>query len=249
MKSKFIVFFVLVFVCRFAGYAQFPVRKIKVSDDIELMQLSEKAYVHVSVAEIEGFGKVASNGLVLLDKGEVFLFDSPVTNDQTEVLCNWLSDSLQAAVSVFVPNHWHNDCMGGLEYLHGQGVKSWANQMTVDLAQEKGLSVPQRGFADSLSLYLQDTRIVCRYLGGAHSTDNIVVWIPSEKILFAGCMVKDIDSGGLGNLSDADVGAWPHTLEKILEEFPEAAIVIPGHGPVGGKELLTHTQKLLLRKS
>jgi hypothetical protein len=34
-------------------------RKIQISEDIELIQLSEKAYVHVSVTEMAGFGNVS----------------------------------------------------------------------------------------------------------------------------------------------------------------------------------------------
>jgi metallo-beta-lactamase class B len=117
--------------------------------------------------------------------------------------------------------------------------------MTVDLAKEHGMPVPQNGFTDSLHLSFQGEEVYCYYPGGGHSTDNIVVWIPSEKILFGGCMVKDIHSRGLGNLSDAKVEEWPGTIQKVTEKFPEANIVIPGHGKIGGKEILQHTKELL----
>lgn len=60
----------------------------------------------------------------------------------------------------------------------------------------------------------------------------------------AGCMVKEMRSTGLGNLSDADVAAWPSTIAKVIAAFPSIVFVIPGHGLFGGKELLTHTQEL-----
>ena len=71
--------------------------------------------------------------------------------------------------------------------------------------------------------------------------DNIVVWIPSEQILFPGCMVKEIRSGNLGNTADGDVKAYPDTITKVLKKFPSAKIVIPGHGNYGGAELIKHT--------
>ncbi len=235
----------LIVLFQFMGCSQPEATNIKVSDDIELIRVSPKAYVHVSVSEIPGFGKVSSNGLVVVDKGQAFLFDTPVTNEQTKTLVTFIEKSLHAKVSGFVPNHWHNDCMGGLEYLQQQGIPSYANQMTIQIAQKKGLPVPQKGFTDSLSLKVRNTEIDCYYLGGGHSTDNIVVWIPSEKVLFAGCMVKDMTSKGLGNLSDANVEEWPSTIEKVIAKFPSAEIVVPGHGQFGGKELLYHTQELL----
>jgi metallo-beta-lactamase class B len=229
-----------------AGCAQHVTSIIKVSDDIELIQLSPKAYVHVSVSEIEGFGKVSSNGLILVDNKKAFLFDTPITNEQTETLVAFIANSLHAEVSEFIPTHWHNDCMGGLEYLRKQGVKSYANQMTIDIAKKEGLPLPEQAFSDSLSLKLSNTEFNCYYLGEGHSTDNIVVWIPSEKILFAGCMVQNMQSNRLGNLSDANVAEWPETIRKVIDKFQSAEIVIPGHGQIGGKELLTHTQKLLI---
>jgi len=233
---------------QFAGYAQFATGKIKVSDDIELIRFSPKSYLHVSVTEMKGFGKVTSNGLILVDNGQAFLFDTPATNEQTETLIAFVADSLHAKVFGFVPNHWHNDCMGGLEYLNKQGVKSYACQMTVDMAKKEGLPSPNQGFNDSISLKINNTEIDCYYLGHAHSSDNIVVWIPSEKILFAGCMVKDIQSKTLGNLSEANVEEWLKTIQKVIDKFPSAEIVIPGHGQVGGIELLLHTRKLLIEE-
>ena len=221
------------------------IKKTHICDDIELIQLSEKVFVHVSVSEIAGFGKVSSNGLIFVKGDEAFLFDTPVTNQQTETLVKWIADSLFAKVSTFVPTHWHDDCLGGLEYLHSIGIKSYANQMTVDLAKAHGKPVPRHGFTDSLWLDLHGDIVECHYLGGGHSADNIVVWIPSEKILFAGCMVQNIHSKGLGNLSDSKLDEWYPTIQKVLVKFSDAKIVIPGHGQIGGIELLEHTSKLL----
>ncbi len=82
------------------------------------------------------------------------------------------------------------------------------------------------------------------YLGAAHSMDNIVVWIPSEQILFPACMVKSIGSKNLGNTTDGDLTAYPKTLAKLIKKFPSAKIVIPGHGKHGGLELIKHTIEL-----
>lgn len=227
------------------GYTQSLANKIKVSDDIELIRLSDKAFIHISYLHVPPYGYVGANGLLLIENGEAFLFDSPWNDQQTEKLVTFITDSLQAKVSTFVPNHWHDDCMGGLAYLSRHNVKSYANQMTIDIAKEKNLPIPQQSFKDSLSLKLNDIAVHCYYLGGGHAADNIVVWIPSEKILFPACMIKDMKSENLGNLSAAKVDEWPATIQKVIKKFPSAEIIIPGHGAYGGKELLTHTLKLL----
>jgi metallo-beta-lactamase class B len=137
--------------------------------------------------------------------------------------------------------------MGGLGYLQSQKVESYANQKTIEIARQKNLPVPVHGFKDSLQLYLGDKVINCYFLGAAHSLDNIVVWIPSEKILFPGCMVKSLNSGNLGNTVDGDLNAYPGTIDKLIKKFRTAKVVIPGHGQVGGSDLILHTRDLLTK--
>jgi metallo-beta-lactamase class B len=230
---------------QFNGIAQVNSNKIVISKDIELIRLSENAYVHVSYSDIEGYGRVSSNGLIFINGNEVFLFDTPMTESLTGELVTWLRKSMRLKITGFVPNHWHSDCMGGLQFIIDQGIESYANQMTIDIARSKGLPVPATGFKDSLQLQLGDKLIQCYYPGPAHSMDNIVVWIPSEKILFAGCMVKSLDSKNLGNVADGDLSSYPKTIDKLIKKYPEAKIVIPGHGQPGGIDLIMHTQELL----
>lgn len=220
-------------------------KTIHISKDIELIKLSEHAYVHVSYATLPKFGRFGSNGLIYADQGKAYLFDTPVNDSLTRALVNWITDSLKLQLIGFVPNHWHDDCMGGLGYLQSQGIASYANQKTIDMAKSKGLPVPAHGFKDSLTLKLNDKPVCCYYLGGGHTPDNIVVWIPAENILFAGCMCKELAATNLGNLADSDVKAWPATMNKVIVKFPTAKIVIPGHGQVGGTALLQHTSELL----
>ncbi len=229
----------------FAGHAQPAYRRIAVSKDIELIQLSESAFVHVSWSELPDYGRFSSNGLIFARKGEAFLFDTPMTEALTKELVTWITDTMKLKLVGFVPNHWHRDCTGGLAYLQGKKVKSYANQRTIDIARSKGLPLPEVGFKDSLQLKLGNSTILCYYPGAAHSTDNIVVWIPSEKILFAGCMVKSMDAKNLGNTADGDLKAYPNTLGMVLRKFPTAKTVIPGHGDFGGLELIRHTMELL----
>ncbi|WP_295936050.1 subclass B1 metallo-beta-lactamase [uncultured Alistipes sp.] len=218
---------------------------IDVGNDITATALAEGIYLYTAVAQIEGYGAVPSNGVIVVHNGEAVLLDTPVSDAQTKTLVDWTAEKLRARITTFVPNHWHSDCMGGLGYLKAQGVKSHAQERTRRIARHKGLPVPDTGFTDSLQLDLHGTKIRCYYFGGGHSEDNIVVWIPSEKILFAGCMVKSLSDRGPGNLSDAVPEAWPATLDSLLVRFPDARIVIPGHGAPGGLELIRHTKALL----
>jgi metallo-beta-lactamase class B len=229
-------------------FSQTTYEKIKISKDIELIQLTENAYVHVTYSEMPGFGRFASNGLIFSSNGKAFLFDTPVNDSLTKELVTYISGSLKLEIVGFVPNHWHIDCMGGLGYIHSIGIPSYANQKTIDIAKTKNLPIPTNGFKDSLILMLGDKEIKCYYPGAAHSMDNIVVWIPSEKILFPGCIVKEVKANTLGNTVDGDLNEYPQTVKKIIEKFYDAKIVIPGHGAYGDQKIIAHTLELLNKK-
>jgi metallo-beta-lactamase class B len=164
------------------------------------------------------------------------------------VLLSYIRNELKLEVTGFISNDWHWDSMGGLQAVHDAGIPSYASEMTREMARSKGLPVHQNGFRDSLALKLGDKEILCYYPGPAHTLDNIVVWIPSERILFADCMVKEMKAKDLGFTGDGDVAAYAQTLGKVKERFPGAKIVVPGHGAVGGMELVNHTMKMAKAK-
>jgi metallo-beta-lactamase class B len=241
-KLFFLAIYVLI---QLPAFSQPEYKAIKISNDIELIKISDNAFIHVSYFETKTYGRVGANGLIFINGNKAFLFDSPWNDALTKDLVSWLTDSMKTEVVGFIPNHWHEDCMGGLGYLQSQKIESYANQMTIDIAKSNNIAVPGHGFKDSLQLQLGDKLISCYYFGAAHTVDNIVVWIPSEQILFAGCMIKSANSKDLGNTADGDLAAYPETIGKLAARFPMAKIVIPGHGDFGGFELVKHTKDLL----
>jgi metallo-beta-lactamase class B len=217
---------------------------ISVSPDLELIKITENAYVHVSYADLPGYGRVSANGLIFLQEDQAILFDTPWNDSLTLILIEFMKDRMGFKITAFVPNHWHGDCMGGMGTIRSQKITSYANRLTIDIARQKGFPIPDHGFSDSLELKLGKESVHCYFLGAAHSKDNIVVWLPSEGILFPGCMCKSLDSRNLGNVKDGDISEYPVTIDKVIQKFGKARIVIPGHGAVGGPELLVHTKIL-----
>lgn len=238
------LFFTLLFISSVFCFGQ----KKQINKDLEIEKLTDKIYFYTSWSDIGEWGRVGSNGIVIIDNGKALLCDTPADVQQTKDLFEYVTHSLNARISLFVPNHWHGDCVAGLEYLNEQGVESYANKMTNDILESKSLPVAKHSFTDSLFLNLEQIPVECYYLGGGHATDNIVVWLPSEKILFGGCMVKDMSSTVMGNTSDAaPLPEWLSTIETVETKFPDARIVIPGHGQYGDRKLLDHTKELIRR--
>ena len=57
-------------------------------------------------------------------------------------------------------------------------------------------------------------------------------------------MCKSLNSENLGNIADGDLSEYPKTIDKVINRFKSAKVVIPGHGQIGGLDLLLHTKYL-----
>jgi len=219
--------------------------KIQISDSLEIIQLTENCYLHISYYSLQDYKDVPANGLVYLSAEGAYIIDTPWTNGQTNSLLKWIEDSLKTKTAGVIAGHWHKDCMGGLETAHKADIKSYGHELTQKFAKENKRPVPKIGFNDSLVIGSGEDSIVLKYLGGGHTKDNIFVWLPKEKILFGGCPVKALGWNSLGFTGEADLQEWPKTLKKAAVEFKDADIVVPGHGKPGGLELIEHTLGLL----
>lgn len=216
-------------------------QKVSVSKDIELQQLAENVWLHITYIEYPRYGRIPANGLIVIDGTSAAMIDTPWNDEQTGMLFDWVENTLNATIKHVIVGHSHEDCMGGLAEAHQRGATSYALDLTQEKAKAGGLPVPQKLFSESLTVMVGDTKLLLKYFGGGHTIDNIVTWLPDSKILFGGCLIKAMNANNLGNTQEADVEHWPGTVQKVMDAFPEAEIVVPGHGPYGGTELLSHT--------
>jgi len=237
----------IAFICAQKLPAQ-ELNEINILTDLKIIKLSEKCFIHVSYYDLDDYKNVPANGLVYINAEGAYIIDTPWTNEQTGRLIKWIEDSLKTKTAGVIAGHWHQDCMGGLEQAHKLKVNSYACELTQKFARENNKPVPKTGFKDSLVINSGADKIVLKYLGGGHTEDNIFVWLPEEKTLFAGCPVKALGWKSLGFTGDASLEEWPKTLKKAAEEFKDAEIVVPGHGRPGGLDLFEHTLGLLQNK-
>ncbi len=213
------------------------------SDTLKVYRVSDHVYVHLSYLETESFGKVECNGAIFFDNGEAVILDTPAGREDSEELIRWVTDSLGCTIKAVVPTHFHKDCLGGLQEFHRKDIPSYAENATTTLAASHGFPVPQHGFDQSQTLRAGTLEIELSCRGAGHTTDNITAYLSGDHVLFGGCLIK-ASGASKGNLEDADVAAWPETVERIKSAYPEVKIVIPGHGDTGGKELLDYTEIL-----
>ena len=72
-----------------------------------------------------------------------------------------------------------------------------------------------------------------------------MVYIHEKKVLFGGCMIRALSDERPGYIKYANMNEWPIAVEHVAKKFPDARIVIPGHGFEGDFGLLPLTVKIL----
>lgn len=99
-------------------------------------------------------------------------------------------------------------------------------RLFLDIASIPGLTHPDIVYDDALSLDLGGRVVELRWLGRAHTEGDTAVWLPRERVLFAGDLVEASAAPYCG---DAYILDWPATLANVRALNAEA--LVPGRGP------------------
>lgn len=244
-------------------------KTLKLSDELTIQEIEKDIFL-----VIHSFPWSGNSLLVRVTQSDFILVDTPWDNSGTKKLLRWLRDKYDDVSLTAINTHFHRDNLGGNGYLLSQNIPVYASDLTVELLEKKGeelkertlrnlnnpeykkyyevykhteLKAPDHVFKsnEGLILHFGDVSIEMFYPGQAHTQDNIVVYFPTEKILFAGCMIKSAETDRIGIQSDANFDEWPDSARKLLDKYKDCRIVVPGHGKWGDLGLIRHTIELL----
>lgn len=213
---------------------------------LKVRPVAKDVFVHTSYYRYPGMvAPVPSNGLIIGTKEGAILIDTAWDPDQTLELLRWVADSLHQRVKLVVITHAHQDRLGGLDVLQANNIKVYSTPLTAARATVMQQPAPTPAIKPFTLIRAGRTRLELFFPGPGHAPDNMVAWLPRQKILFGGCLIKEKTALALGNIDDADLKKWPAAVRKVAARYPNAATVVPGHGAWGGPELLTRTLELL----
>lgn len=215
---------------------------------MRVTKLRDGVWRHVSGQDLgDGIGWVESNGLIVREADGLVLIDTAWGVEPTIALLDWIERELRLPVRRAIVTHAHDDRLGGAAVLVQRGIPFYGHPLTAEFAP--GFHRPPPAVIEGLEKPGSTVKVggleVC-FPGAGHTRDNIVVWIPSARLLVGGCFVKSAASKTLGNVADADVPAWDDSIRRVQQRYAAGDIlVLPGHGEPGGSELLQHTLDLL----
>ncbi|MDO8903216.1 MBL fold metallo-hydrolase [Hydrogenophaga sp.] len=170
-----------------------------------------------------------------------------------------LAERLSGAIRQITPlpithvivTHYHADHIYGLQHFKDQGAQIVAHRSALAYIQSDTAKLRLEASRTDLAPWIDDkTRIVdadlwidgptsfkvggvvfeVDHVGPSHTPEDLIVYVPSERVLFAGDLFFN---GRLPFVGMADSSQWIRSLERVLA-FDTAAVV-PGHGAVSSE--------------
>jgi len=205
---------------------------------VTFKQLAEGVYAYTAEGD-------PNTGVIIGDDG-VMVIDTQATPVMAQGVLAAIRSVTDKPVTHVVLSHYHAVRVLGASAYGAPAVI--ASQGTHDLIVERGqqdyasevgrfprlfqavesvpgLTWPNIVFQDRLTVHLGSRRVEILHPGRGHSKGDTVVWLPEEKVLFAGDLVEYSATPYTG---DAYLTDWPATLDKLRALKP--AKLVPGRG-------------------
>ena len=203
---------------------------------------------------VQGFPEIGSSknqnfisnaGFVVTHKGVVVIdaLGSPIL---AQKLLNEIAKITKQKVLAVIVSHYHADHIYGLQVFKKAGAKIYAQELSKDYlnsdaAQQRQESsrldfapwinsnthlVPADQWIKSeKTLTVGGVDFIISKVGPAHTPEDLMVYVPSENVLFVGDLVF---RGRIPFVGNADSKGWLSSLDRIEGIKPK--IVISGHG-------------------
>jgi glyoxylase-like metal-dependent hydrolase (beta-lactamase superfamily II) len=215
----------------------------RAGDDIVLVP--QRVSVHVwffqgaaGMASAANKGFMSNAGFVVTNDG-VVVFDALGTPALGRAMVAAIRTVTHAPIRRVVVSHYHADHIYGLQALKAAGAEIWAQRKAeIYLASDVAQSRLAQRRAELYPWVNETTHIVppdvwidadtdfrlggltfrIIYSGGAHSPEDILMYVVEDRVLFAGDL-----------LFAGDSRSWLAAMSKMIAV--DALVVIPGHGP------------------
>ncbi len=225
--------------------------KLQADYPVALSKVADGVWVHTTHYNLPGQNPIPVNGLVVADEDEIILIDGAWGELATISLLEKIKTETGKMPTKMIVTHHHADRTAGVDAAEWQGLQVFTHPDTPNLAAKAGFPAPDTSVA-ALKTPKSRTKVgnlEIAYPGHGHAQDNLIVYIPAMNILYGGCAVRGAGAKSLGNLENADLEKWAESLEWMKATYPEAKLVVPGHGKGANLSLLDATYTLIKAES
>lgn len=222
------------------------------SGEVKVTEVADRVFAYV---QGEG-GWCVSNAGVLTGPDGATVIDTAATVARARRLAATVDRLAAGPGRLLVNTHFHGDHTFGNAVFGDAGAVIVAHELarremgvaglgmtrlwpTVDWGEVE-VRLPQLTFRDRMTLHLGDRVAELIFVGPAHTVTDAVVWLPAERVLFAGDVVMP------GCTPFVLMGSVRGSLRAIgALRALDPLVVVGGHGPVAGPEVLDDTEGYL----
>ena len=220
------------------------------------------------MASAQNKGFMSNAGFVVTRDG-VVVYDALGTPALGEAMRVAIRKVTAQPIRRIVVGHYHADHIYGLQALQTAGVPIFAHrhaqaylqsgQAVERLAQRRTdlfpwvdentrIVAPDQWLDGDTSFRLGGLTFRMIHAGGAHSPEDLMLFVEEDRLLFAGDLLY---AGRLPFVGNADSAGWLRAMESMIALDPR--VVVPGHGPasrdVRRDLVLTRDYLVFLRQS
>lgn len=224
---------------------------VRTADPPRLIEVAEDVYAYV---QLPGGWCVSNSGVIAGPDGALVI-DTLATESRAKRLAAAVDSLRPGPARTVVNTHHHGDHNFG-NHVFGPSALVIGHELArVEMAAtglalttlwpgvewgDVRVTLPSVTFTDRLCVHIGQRRAELIHVGPAHTTNDVVVWLPDDKVLFAGDVLLSgvtpfLLMGSIQGSLDAVA-----TLSRL-----GASTVICGHGPVAGPEVFEQTLEYL----
>ena len=229
---KKIILIVLVVLALFVAYVG-----VSYGPGIKKFLTLERIDLAPDLVVFVGYGG-ASLVLTSADKNEALIVDTKMFGG-AKALKAYMDDTGPNAQVTIVNTHFHADHAKGdalfpdAKIIAGAYSRAqWKSRSGMDRFPDVQIAV-----GNAYTFTIGADTVIARNLGRGHTWNDVVVWLKNRRILHTGDLVFNTWHPALLPADGCDVTGWMACLDTMLADY-DAETVIPGHGPIGGKEVL-----------
>lgn len=214
-------------------------------------EVSPGIYAYI---QLDGSWGLNNTGFIT-GEDAVSVVDTCFTEARTRAFLQAIGSVTDLPIRTLVNTHHHGDHTHGNYLLPGASIvgHELCRQTVIDtglhtlhplfpgvLWGNLELAPPFITFQERLDLFVDDLRMELHYMGPAHTTNDVVVWLPERRLLYTGDLVFH---GGTPFVAMGSIAGSLVALDR-LREF-DAQTIVPGHGTVCGPEVMDDIEAYL----
>lgn len=96
-------------------------------------------------------------------------------------------------------------------------------------------------FDSRMTLFVDELRVELIHVGPAHTTNDVIVWLPERRVLFTGDVIFN---NGTPFALMGSIAGWLDALKRLRSLGAER--MVPGHGAVCGPEVIDDVAEYLM---